>query len=399
MFRFIFDTRRLSLVLCFFVFAVLTGCASKKIQGPETVYWPEQPSLPRVQYLMSINGNYDVVDQTSNMAFLSIGEAAAVEIDPFIKPNGVDARNGKIYVCDPGRSNVFVIDLVNKTFESLPGNKNQGAMNKPMNLAFDNDDNIYVADVNRREILVYSKDGHFLRSMGRSLNMKPTDVGVFDDFVIVSDLFASDLKILDRKSGDLLGSIGQDAVTYEDNLSVPANFTIDSQGFIHVTNVGTGRVIKLDRDGHVIQAFGRLGTNFANFGRPRGIAVDDNGMIYVVDAAHQNVQIFNDAGRLLMFFGGRNSVAGGMNLPAGVAVTRDNLEYYQTLAEPDFELESVVLVTNHFGDNRLAIYGMGKLRGVDYEKEYEIVKKELEKMAREERERMAKEEKEKEEKK
>jgi hypothetical protein len=94
-----------------------------------------------------------------------------------------------------------------------------------------------------------------------------------------------------------------------------------------------------------------------------------------------------------MYFGGADALAGSMNLPAGIAVTRDNLDYYQTLASPDFELESVLLVTNHFGDNRLGVYGIGKLRGVDYEKEYQAVRKELEEMARKEKERRAAEQK------
>lgn len=391
MFHFSANLCRLYFVLVV-VTLVFSGCASKKIQGPETVFWPEQPSLPRIQFLKSVNGDYDIVDQKAKVSFLTIGETAESKIDPLIKPNGVEARNGKIYVCDPGRSTVFIIDLVNQTFITMPGNKNHGAMNKPMNLDFDDEGNIYVADVNRREILIYNPEGYFLRSFGRSLDMKPTDVGVYGDFVYVSDLFASDIKVLDRKTGKLLDSIGRDAATYEDNLSVPANLAIDSEGFIYTTNVGTGRIIKLDRDGHVMQAFGRLGTNFANFGRPRGITVDKDGKIYIVDAAHQNVQIFDNAGRLLMFFGGRDALSGGMNLPAGVTITRDNLEYFQTLAAPEFELESVLLVTNHFGDNRLGIYGLGKLRGVDYEQEYEMIKKELEKMSRAEKERRAAEE-------
>jgi DNA-binding beta-propeller fold protein YncE len=229
--------------------------------------------------------------------------------------------------------------------------------------------------------------------MGRSLDLKPTAVGVDGDFVYISDLLHSDIKVLDRNTGEMLDSIGRDAADYRDQLSVPANLTVDEQGFIHVTNIGTGRIVTLDRDGHVVRAFGRMGTNFANFGRPKGIAVDHQGQTYIVDAAHQNVQIFNDEGRLLMYFGGADALAGSMNLPAGIAVTRDNLDYYQTLASPDFELESVLLVTNHFGDNRLGVYGIGKLRGVDYEKEYQAVRKELEEMARKEKERRAAEQK------
>jgi acetoacetate decarboxylase len=56
-----------------------------------------------------------------------------------------------------------------------------------------------------------------------------------------------------------------------------------------------------------------------------------------------------------------------MNLPADIAVTSENLEFYQKLAAPDFILEQVIFVTNQYGDDKVAIYGLGKMKGLKYE--------------------------------
>jgi hypothetical protein len=108
-----------------------------------------------------------------------------------------------------------------------------------------------------------------------------------------------------------------------------------------------------------------LGTNPSHFARPRDIDIDEQGNLYIVDASHQNVQMFNKDGRLLMYFGDADS----MSMPAGVAVSTENLEFFQERASSGFDIDKVVFVANHF-DNRLSIFGFGKRRGIDYEKEY-----------------------------
>jgi len=163
--------------------------------------------------------------------------------------------------------------------------------------------------------------------------------------------------------------LGQSAENPEDNLSLPTNIAIDGAGNLYVSNITTGKIVKLDRDGHVLDSYGELGDAYGQFSRPKGLTVDEQGRLYVVDTAYQNVQMFDEKGQLLMFFGGPDVPVGSMNLPAGITVSKDNLAYYQTLADPSFELEQVILVTNQVGDNmKVGIYGFGKKKGVDYDK-------------------------------
>lgn len=339
--------------------AGLSGCASQKIStGP--VFFPVAPNPPRMQFLMKVSDSQDVTGKTSSFTLF----AKSLERDRIFgisKPYGVTVHKGKIYLCDEGGSRVYIIDPSKKTFEPLKGNIGPGKLSKPLNLAIDEEGYMYVADISRKEVVIFDPAGNYKAALGRDLQMKPVDVTVKDGLIYVVDVGHSEIKVLD-KSGNVVNKIGR-AAENKEGLGLPTNSAMDDKGYIYVTNTLTGKVMKYDRDGHLISSFGKFGDGFGEFGRPRGIAVDDLGRQFIVDAAHQNVQIFNEKSRLLMFFGDPNSAPDGtMNLPAGIAVSKDNLEYYQSLADPSFLVETVVFVTNQYGPNKLAIYGMGRAK-------------------------------------
>jgi hypothetical protein len=50
-----------------------------------------------------------------------------------------------------------------------------------------------------------------------------------------------------------------------------------------------------------------------------------------------------------------------MYLPAGITVHEGDLDLFQQYVHPAFKVERLILVTNQFGDNKIAIYGMGQL--------------------------------------
>lgn len=374
----------------------LAGCAGPAVEKSAT-FFPPPPNLPRVQFLAGINNSQDVEGVKSAFSlFGSLGEEETERIRPILKPYGIAQHEGKLYVCDAAAARVIVIDLPNRKFAYLKGAAGLGKLTKPVNLAVDRQGFVYVADTGRNEVLVYSPEGEFLQAFGKDNAIKPVDVAVFEETLYVLDLKNSEIKLLDRKSGKLQGAIGKSDKP-EERLFLPTNLTIDDKGFIYVSSAGDGRISKLDRDGHLIQSFGKLGDGFGEFARPRGVAVDKNGRIYVVDAGHQNVQIFNEEGKILMFFGDPGLPQGSLNLPAGILVTGSNLDYFQKLADPTFKLEEVLLVTSQYGTGSamISIYGLGKKEGIDYEKEYERLRQEREKRAREAREKQEQEEKEK----
>jgi DNA-binding beta-propeller fold protein YncE len=237
----------------------------------------------------------------------------------------------------------------------------------PANLAFDSEDNLYVADTERKEIVVYNKDGYYINAFGKNLEKgsKIVSVGVFQDKLYALDLGTSRIRILDRKTGEETGSLGYIEKPNQ-SLRAPVNFTFDASGSIYVTNTGNNKVMKYDIDGNLLGSFGGIGERAGNFIRPRGIAVDDAGRIFVVDAGFNTVTIFDDKFRLLTIFGWPGLETGSLDLPAGIAITKENLAYFQKYAVPGFQLESLIYVINQYGQDwcipRISVYGLGEMQ-------------------------------------
>lgn len=344
---------------------VLAGCGGKVEQqedlGP--VFFPPPPNDPRIQFLKGIDSAVDVTGKDESFSLVVVGKGEEQRIDQIAKPYGVAAYKGKIYICDTAAGQVFILDLANKKFEKLKGNFSTGKLKKPINLDLDEEGKLYVTDTTRKEVLKYDQSGNFLKSFGSTMDWKPVDIGVHGNNLYVTDLKNNEVKVLDRETGKLITTFGSTGAEDKlDNLSMPLGLSINKKGDIRVVNMSGGRVVAMDRDGHVLSSFGKMGDGFGQFGRPKGVAEDSQDRIYVTDSAHQNVQVFNEKGRLLIFFGDPGLPKGSMNMPTGVAVTTDNLEYYQTLAAPGFILEQVIIVTNQFGDDKVGIYGLGEMK-------------------------------------
>jgi len=344
----------------------LQGCSGKlPVADSGPVFFPPLPNPPRIQYLTHIENSKEFLGEKDKFSMFVYGSTEQEQIRRIQKPFGITTHNGKIFVCDLGGSNVVIVDPVNKSFEYLKGNYSVGKLMKPANMAIDNEGNMYVADTMRRDVVVYNAAGDYIASYGKELGIKPVDVEVDDKFVYVLDMPSNEIKVLDRKTGKYLKSIGK-ADGKTEGIALPTGMSLGPKGFIYVSNAGSGRVLKYDRDGHLLDAFGEMGDAFGMFARPKGIAVDEQERIYVVDGGHQNVQMFNADHRLLIFFGdpGLNPdlSKGLMNLPTDIAVTTDNLEHYKQYADPSFELERLLFVVNQYGPYKIAVYGLGQLR-------------------------------------
>jgi DNA-binding beta-propeller fold protein YncE len=348
-------------VLCVYL---LAGCATPPVVVKELVFFPPLPNAPRVQFLKSISTSKDVVAEKANSFTLFI-KGETEEVKQIIKPYGVAYVKGKLYVCDVMGMRVDIIDLVHKKFDYLKGaSAGFGKLKKPINLAVDDKGNIYVVDTTRKEVLMYDASGSLVKIYGKGIVNKPVDVAVDGTELYILDLGDNEIKVLDRNSGELIRGIGKTEGTTQ-GLAMPTNFAFDGKGYIYVTNISLGNVMKLDKDGHIISQFGKIGDSFGEFTRPKGIAVDSQEHIFVVDGGTQNAQIFNDAGRLLMFFGNPPLPAGALNLPVSIAVTNEDLDYFQKLAAPGFVVEQVIFVTNQQGNDKVSIYALGHMSGPD----------------------------------
>ncbi|WP_321367342.1 hypothetical protein [uncultured Desulfuromusa sp.] len=360
---------------------LLSGCvATPSINQSNPVFFPQAPAPPRIQFLTGIGNSNDVAGDTAEVVLFSMNAVQQEELKGFSKPYGITARGSQLYVCDTVDGTVAAIDLRQQTFTWLKGNFGPGALKKPINLEMDNDGKLYVADTGRKQVVTYDHEGNFLRVYGSGYDMKPVDVAIDARRVYVLDMSRHKILVFNKQSGELIEGLGQDADNPLERLYLASNMTLTEQGLFYVANAGTGSIIKLDRDGHVLGTFGKMGDGFGQFGRPRGVATDSKKRFYVVDAAHQNVQLFNDQDRLLMFFGDPGLPVGSLNIPAGISVTDQDLDFYEQYAAPGFILEQVVVVISQVGRYKINIYGLGKMQGIDYEAYYRDAMKKVRKI-------------------
>ncbi len=341
----------------------IAGCASSpELKKQESVFYPEQPELARVQFLASFTSSEDIEPKKSAFSKYVTGENDRVLV--LDKPYGVAMHDGKIYVCDTNHT-VLIFDFNKKTLGLMEGAKGKGKLIQPINISIDKDGNKYVSDVIRGQVVMFDKNDFFVRAYGTAGDWKPVDAVVYEDKLYVADTKNGEIKVFNRETGEIVqrfGATGEPA----NRLGLPTNIAFDSEGYLHVSDSGRFQIVKLDRDGNVRGAIGSHGSQLASFARPRGIALDREDRVFAVDAAFDNVQIFTKEGQLLLFFGKSGIGPGDLYLPAKVAVDYKNISYFQHYADPTFEIEALILVTSQFGINKVSVYGLGKEKGKTY---------------------------------
>jgi DNA-binding beta-propeller fold protein YncE len=370
-FPFVFATRRPTAMTCAVVLALLAGCTPPVVER-KIAFFPPPPQLPRIQYLTSFRGRKDVEKQSWFNRFV-VGERKDVRVD---KPYGVGIHKGKVYVCDTNGT-VVVFDLERKTFEPLKGATGLGALRLPVNIAIDADGTKYVADSVRGQIVVFDANDAYVTAYGVPERWRPVDVVPFGNELFVADVANGLVVVLDRQTGAPVRTIGDKGEPAE-RLDRPTNVAIDAEGMLYVTDVGRFQVVEFDREGHFKAAIGKPGDNLGHFTRPKGIALDREGRLYAVDAAFNNVQVFNSDGRLLLFFGSapaEKDQPGALLLPAKVAIDYDNLQYFQSFVDPNFEPAYLVLVTSQVGDHPVNVLAYGKEKGKTYPTETELLER------------------------
>jgi len=342
------------------VLAVLAGgCAAKPPAAPKTAaFWPPYPDEPRIQFLTSFEKSEDVEPPKSKLDELVLGKEIQ-QILALNKPYGLKMWQGKIYVCDLRTQAVIVLDLRNRRTLIL-GRSGVDTLERPTDIAIAEDGVKYVADLGKGMIYVFDAQDRLIGKFGHK-ELKPVGVAVYQNELYVADFRGQRIEVLDRHTGQLLRTVGEPG-SGDGQFIRPLGIAVDKDGCLYVTDVINCRLQKFDRQGNVVTAFGTISANAGGLVRPKHVAVDSEGIIYVVDAAFQNVQLFDQQGRVYTFFGSAGGHPGSMNLPAGIAVHEADLDLFSAYIHPAFEAQRLILVTNQFGPNKVAVYALGRLK-------------------------------------
>ena len=252
------------------------------------------------------------------------------------KPYGIAVYKGRVYVADTVQRVVMLFDAPGRDFK-LIGQEGVGQLSKPIGVAVDpNNGTLFVADNTANRVVVFDKDGKYLRSIGGTdYFTRPSGVAVSPDGskLYVVDTGGVDsqnhkMYIFDAYTGEHLKSVGSRG-TENGEFNLPLQAATAPDGTVYVVDGGNFRVQAFYPDGTFKMSYGAIGRRSGQFSRPKGIAADKEGNTYVVDAAFGNFQIFNPQGQLLLFVGDRGfkGLPGEYMLPAGIAVDEDGRVY------------------------------------------------------------------------
>ncbi len=316
---------------------LLAACAGPGVQdraGP--VYWPKPPDMPRFVHQATLRDASSLQELSAAQRLrLGITGYARKEDPLFSKPYGIAAARGSVVVTDTVRRRGFIFNFWRRKIFPFGHVGEGGVMGKPMGVAMDASQNIYVADVSRHQVLVYDAVGMFLRAVGRPEDMdRPVDVAVTPDGarIYVADAGGIDsqrhrLLIYDAQ-GRLLSIVGRRG-SADGEFNLPTHVAVAPDGTVYVLDSGNFRVQAFDAQGKFLRSWGKAGRDFGDLARPRGLAVDGEGRVYVTDAAYRNFQIFDPEGRLLLSVGGDDlfDKPGHFALPAGIAVDERGFVY------------------------------------------------------------------------
>jgi len=93
---------------------------------------------------------------------------------------------------------------------------------------------------------------------------------------------------------------------------------LSPQGDLYVSDgYGNSRVVKFDKDGIFLLAWGKKGGGEGEFDLPHAVRLDSKGSVYVADRENKRIQVFDGAGKFLRQF------AQGVS-PYGLFITPDD---------------------------------------------------------------------------
>ncbi|TXT27228.1 MAG: hypothetical protein FD134_134 [Gallionellaceae bacterium] len=310
-------------------------------RGPERkLVYPSPPDEPRFVYERTIRGSADVepVKEDSKLKQLLTGEGQVSQ--GMRKPYAIAVHRGRIFVSDTFARIVRVYDVPEGRYFSIGDSEklsDKERLVKPIGISVDDAGSLFVADATQKLIMVYDRDGNFLRRFGGAdLFSRLTSVTVDKkgERAYVVDIGGAASKsefhrvlVFNAKTGENLFNFGTRG-SGPGELNLPRAVAVGKDK-LYVVDGGNFRIQVFDMDGKFQKSFGGVGKQIGNFARPKEADTDADGNLYVIDSAFGNFQIFNPEGELLMYVGERSDDPGPgrFNLPSGITVDENGRIY------------------------------------------------------------------------
>ncbi|MCP4248585.1 MAG: hypothetical protein GY778_16165 [bacterium] len=328
--------------------------------------FPPAQATPRLQYLRSLNGGSNF--QNAGGLWQRLIGGAADSAEDLIKPYGLAAADGKLFVCDSARGDVFVFDFARQSFGRWAHPEQE--LSKPLGIRITETGLVEVCDVGLGAVVTFRPDGGLVGLVDLAAMRETTpsaslpaafrpvaSAGGPQGATAVLNAAAHRVELIDPAGGRHMGSWSKPGSGPGD-LYYPTAMTQAGDGTLWITDRMNRRLLALGSDGRAVGGFGDAGDQPGYISQPRGVAVDEHSVVYVVDGGLPGVQLFETDGTFLMGFGypGDEVV---FTLPAGICLDRSCLPYFADDIRPDFQAEYLVFVSDQSGPHRIHVFAFG----------------------------------------
>lgn len=178
---------------------------------------------------------------------------------------------------------------------------------------------IYLFQRTKPMLTEYNEAGEYIQTIGDGLFQHPHGLRVDADDNLWTTDDGSNLVLKLSPSGQVLLVLGRINTAAEADwlFNKPADVAFGQNGEIYVADgYGNSRVVKFDRNGNYIKAWGEYGTGTGEFDLPHTVAVDKAGHVYVGDRENQRIQVFDSDGKFIKHWT-------GIGYPYGLVITAD----------------------------------------------------------------------------
>ena len=250
---------------------------------------------------ISFDGNINYLKLPAN---IYMGEAAGVATDArghifvYTRTGGEDVDMGGSRFFTHGGSRLFEFDATGKYVKEI-GTGIYGFL-FAQSVRVDPQGFIWTVDRGADTLIKFDNAGHFLQVLSRkpeSVNPAggPEGRGGGGGRAGGGRMAGGEGRGGGRAGGR--APMGRDVNVQGDSFNRPTDVAFDARGDMFVTDSYTNaRVVKLDKTGRFIKAWGSKGSGEGEFDMPNSVAVDAQGNVYVADLNNKRIQVFDNDG-------------------------------------------------------------------------------------------------------
>ena len=222
----------------------------------------------------------------------------------------------------------FTVQVKERQLEivgELHSTRNSTRPQDPRGIAVNSSGLIAVADAERHCVLIYDKEGKFVRklgckgkTLGEPLNLPKGVTYLNDDEILVADELNHRIQQFNVQTGNFVKSFGKQG-TGEGEFKNPESVWVDGEGRVVVADAKNNRIQVLTKDGKPVFKFGENGPE--KLSMPTGCIYHKN-MFIVSDRWNNSLKMFDSSGKFLYKIEGTVPAAGQLSWPWSLCIEK-----------------------------------------------------------------------------